>query len=381
LTVDALKAVAAQCIVLHHFAWYGPLSEQAALLWSPLEGLIGGFATYGRYAVAVFLVVGGYLSALALSAQGLPANRTSAQLMFERYLRLIVPFAVALLFAIACNLLARQWMQHDSLGSAPQWSQLLAHLLLLHNLLGVESLSAGVWYVAIDFKLYALFVLLLWLGQRGKCRHASADFWPVALVVLCGLAALFFFNRDDAWDATPLYFFGAYSLGIAAGWAQRSARLRPVLWGLLAAVAIALLVEFRERLAVAACTALLLAGQRSFSVQGSSALLAYLSRTSYALFLVHFPVYQLVSAIFVRVGWDEPARGLLGLGIAWVVSLVAADLLNRHIEQPFERWRMQRLACASLTERTVPRRQHVLVCRSEKKVAVTPAPSSASGPA
>jgi peptidoglycan/LPS O-acetylase OafA/YrhL len=104
LPVDALKAVAAQCIVLHHFAWYGPLSEQAAQLGPAADGLIDGFAVYGRYAVAVFLVVGGYLSVLTLPPQGLSFRLAPAQLGFERYLRLLVPFAVALLFAIASAL-------------------------------------------------------------------------------------------------------------------------------------------------------------------------------------------------------------------------------------------------------------------------------------
>ncbi len=346
LPVDALKAVAAQCIVLHHFAWYGPLSEQAAQLGPAADGLIDGFAAYGRYAVAVFLVVGGYLSALTLPPQGLSFRLAPAQLGFERYLRLVVPFAVALLFAIACNLVARQWMEHESLGSTPQWQQLLAHLLLLHSLLGVESLSAGVWYVAIDFKLYVLFVLLIWLGQRFSCRHASAEFLSPAVVVivaLVGLASLFHFNRDEGWDVTPLYFFGAYSLGIAAAWAQRSGQ-RQLLLAMLSAAGLALLVEFRDRLGVAAIAAILLSHPWTSASSRVSPLLAYLGRTSYALFLVHFPVYQLVSAAFVRAGSSEPVHGLYGLGLAWLLSLAAADQLHRHVEQPFQRWRKRRLS-------------------------------------
>lgn len=345
LPVDALKAVAAQCIVLHHFAWYGPLSEQAAQLGPALAALIGGFAAYGRYAVAVFLVVGGYLSALALPPPGQSFARPVAQLILERYLRLVVPFAVALLCAIACNLLVRQWMSHESLGSPPQLLQFLAHLLLLHSLLGVESLSTGVWYVAIDLQLYALFVLLLWLGQRRPCRPASAEFrFPAAgvLAVLIGLASLFHFNRDDGWDATPFYFFGAYSLGIAAGWAQRSERYRPWLRGLLVALALALWVDFRDRLAVAGATAILLSSRSALVPPGAAASFAYLGRTSYALFLVHFPMYQLVGGVFARAGWVAPAHGLWGIVLAWCLSLLAADQLHRQVEQPFERWRKGR---------------------------------------
>jgi hypothetical protein len=36
--------------------------------------------------------------------------------------------------------------------------------LLLHGVLGYASISAGAWYVAIDFQLYALMVAALWVG-------------------------------------------------------------------------------------------------------------------------------------------------------------------------------------------------------------------------
>jgi hypothetical protein len=52
------------------------------------------------------------------------------------------------------------------LPGEPEFTQFLAHALLLHSVMGIDSLSAGVWYVAIDFQLFALMLALLWLGQR-----------------------------------------------------------------------------------------------------------------------------------------------------------------------------------------------------------------------
>ena len=46
----------------------------------------------------------------------------------------------------------------------------------------VDSLSAGVWYVAIDFQLFALFALLLWCG-RGRP-------WLSVLLVLVTIGVL-----------------------------------------------------------------------------------------------------------------------------------------------------------------------------------------------
>ena len=56
--IDPVKALAAQVIVLHHMMFYssmrGPLEEA-------FPALIGFLADPARYAVQVFLVIGGFL--------------------------------------------------------------------------------------------------------------------------------------------------------------------------------------------------------------------------------------------------------------------------------------------------------------------------------
>lgn len=61
--------------------------------------------------------------------------------------------------------LARPWLDVELAGSAPNILQLVAHALLLQDIVGVEPLSAGIWYVAVDFQLYTMLALLLWLGR------------------------------------------------------------------------------------------------------------------------------------------------------------------------------------------------------------------------
>ena len=65
--VDALKAVSSQLIVLHHLAFYGPMSDAAHML---APGLIGWLADYARIAVQVFLVISGFLAARSLAPGG-----------------------------------------------------------------------------------------------------------------------------------------------------------------------------------------------------------------------------------------------------------------------------------------------------------------------
>ena len=227
--IDALKALASQLIVLHHLAFYGPMSDHASEL---LPRLFDWLADHARVAVQVFLVVAGYLAARHLGPGGrLRPGATIAALLVERYLRLVLPFAAMLVIAIAASALARAWIDHDVVPDPPGVAQSLTHLLLLHDLLGFDALSAGVWYVAIDFQLFALLLLVLAasapLERRFALRAALAPWIVFGLVT----ASLLHFNRDAAWDVAAPYFFGAYGLGVLAAWWGPPRPRRGGCWG------------------------------------------------------------------------------------------------------------------------------------------------------
>lgn len=326
--IDLIKAVAAQLIVLHHLAWFGPMSDVAVQLSPWIDALRSGLANYGRYAVFAFIAVGGYLAAMSLSSSGVDSP---LRLIGRRYLRLTLPFAAAMLLAVTSAAIARQLMTHDSIGNPVGSGQFVAHLLLLHSLLGVESLSAGVWYVAIDFQLHALLVALLWLTEPQPCRPASADYLRFALVASLALASLLYFSRDALWDATALYFFGAYAFGVLAAWAGHAAQ-PALLWLTMVLLGgVALGVEFRGRIAVALLTALALAWAQRHSWRAQP-LLAALGRTSYALFLVHFPVCLVINALFTHYVADSPALNLAGVLLAWGASNGVAFAFHHQLE-------------------------------------------------
>lgn len=330
--VDLAKVIASQLIVLHHLAFYGPMADIA---WSLAPGLFEFLARHARMAVQVFLVVGGYLAVRQL-AQGTVLRPTLhiARVLAARYLRLVLPYAAMLVLAIVAASIARQWMTHPSIGEPPTLMQLLMHLLLLQDLAGVPALSAGVWYVAIDFQLYVLIALLLWLGRSSP--------WPwLAPVAVAGLAAasLLVFNRIAELDVWALYFMGAYGLGALAAWWPISGRWK-LLTGVVGVCAVmALALAWRERVVVALVTAgaLMLLKQPS-SWQGVWArAIGLLARQSYALFLIHFPVLLVVNAFFTRWVPAQPWPQAAGLMCAWVLSMAAAWAFHRWIEAPSQR--------------------------------------------
>src|SRR3954471_4540699 len=128
--INLLKAVAAQLIVLHHLAFYGPMADYARPLMPSVIDWLGSFA---RIAVQVFLVVGGFLVAKSLfpdRSSGTPLSNP-LETVWRRYAKLVPPFMVAMLFAVGASAIANRWMTHDSISAPPDLLQFAAHALLL----------------------------------------------------------------------------------------------------------------------------------------------------------------------------------------------------------------------------------------------------------
>jgi len=264
-----------------------------------------------------------------------------------------VPYLFALLIVVLCMAWVRPWLSADLAAPFPDGWQWLAHVAMAQSIGEVESLSAGVWYVAMDFQLFALLTLLLWLCGGGDTRRAQT-----AVALLC-TASLLVFNRQSDLDAWAVYFFGAYGLGALAWWARRTdpsstptasaLYARALLVGTVALGLLALAIDFRSRvaLAIGLAVVLVLWGRTALHPQAPQRktlrTIKALSLQSYALFLVHFPVLLLFNAAFTRFGFTPEtasATSALSWGIAgWAASLWAASLFYRWIESPAAPWR------------------------------------------
>jgi peptidoglycan/LPS O-acetylase OafA/YrhL len=223
----------------------------------------------------------------------------------------------------------------DFIPAAPSLFALLAHLALLFNILGYESLSSGVWYVAIDFQLFAVMAILLWVGGR-------AAKWLVALAML---ASLFFFNLHQEGDNWALYFFGSYAMGAFAWWAGHSRHAGKLLALLAAAGCAALVWDFRLRIALALVVALGLGVARWQSGHDDAhqkptlrpmalRLLRILSRSSYALFLTHFSIVLMANVLWARSAWTAPSAAAWVTAAAWVVCVAVSMVFERCVERP-----------------------------------------------
>ncbi|MFM2348662.1 MAG: hypothetical protein RL654_3415 [Pseudomonadota bacterium] len=334
--VDLGKALASQLIVWHHLALYGPMCDVAEPL---APALRDGLVEQGRLAVQVFLVMAGFLAARSMLPHPAAEPRVAGVMaaIGRRFMRLAEPYWVALLAAVCAAWIARGLIAHPTIPEAPTLLQGLAHLLMVQDVAGLEALSAGVWYVAIDLQLFALVALLCGL-RRGLARPGRSAL-TVALLLAGITLSLLLFNRDRDLDVWAIYFVGAYGLGMLAHWAV-SAR-RPVsrigwLLAILMLTGLALWLDWRERILLAGTTALLLALLVPLDLRlpaGLTRPAARLSHISYTVFLLHYPVLLLTGALIGRLWPDAPQVHALGLLLAWALSLLAGQALQSALDR------------------------------------------------
>mgnify|MGYP001764929924 FL=1 len=323
--VDGLKVLASQLIVLHHIVLYAPMARQAMPSWPRLDAFLLDEA---RWVVQIFLAIGGWLAALSLSRR-VP---TLPRALWQRWLRLVPMLAVALLAVLAASALLPPDRWPDWVTPWPTAGQFIAQLLLLQDVLGVPSLSAGAWYVAIDFQLHALLALLavLLLRDGGRPAWHTALPWAVAAMTL---ASVLWFNRDARLEAWAPYFFGAYGLGVLAAWAPRSRTMAALFVAACATALAAAVLDGRPRLAVAGLTAaaLLALGSRGTLHGRGGRWLAYWSDASYGVFVIHYAVIVAATALWLRLQPCSVSAAWTMLLLTWASSLAAGAALQHWV--------------------------------------------------
>ena len=326
--IVALRAIAALTIVWHHFALYAPLTEWAAPL---LGDFLSWLEKYAR-ASQVFFVVSGFVAAQTIGTRAWRFNQLG-RFVIQRYARLGLPYLAIVLAILPIYEFARGWVPDDVLGQPVSLKQFLAHLFFLQDILGYEALSAGLWFVCINFQLSFGYAFVMVMQQRfGK----GGD----GLIALLGwgssIYSLFHFNLNPTGDAWALYFIPYFFMGILVHKAvvRRSGYEFFAFQGLML---LAVLYEWRWRLLIAMFFGMLLfVAERSGFGQRwpRSRWIAALGKISFSLFLVHFPVLVLVGALWARMGWNTPVMAVVGLLVAFLGSLACAWAFHRWVEMP-----------------------------------------------
>ena len=349
--IDFLKVFAALVIILHHLSSYGQIAEDARAF---LPTIMGFLFDYGRFAVQIFLVMAGYLATQSLVryANTKFSGQQLLRLIFNRYLRLFSPYLVALTFTICCAWIARFWVSDEFVGETETLGQFVAHLFFLQGILGLDSISAGAWYVAIDWQLYSVLAILLL-----SFSSYQTMIWLLSIVAV---SSLLYFNRSSQYESYFIYFLGSYTLGILAYLAKNYSdqKIRVLAKFLLMAIGVLILISSaqeiwpRNILAWIAALFLFIWGNSPYpsSEQGGKSLqqtiyqaIAWGSQRSYSAFLIHFAFILLANTIYIAWGLHTHASGLIAIGLMLLVvicSVITANYLYRWVELPAAKWKL-----------------------------------------
>lgn len=342
--IDLFKASACVLIIWHHLALYGPMSEVVSE-WA--GGFVSFLLEHGLLAVQVFLVIGGYLNAKSWTRALSQAKFDFLSRLIGRYQRLVIPLLAALSFAVAVTALVRPNFDHTSLSAAPMPFQVLAHVFLLQDVLYLEAFSAGVWYVAIDFQLFAMALVCAGLAhrwqsktQRGSVIRKALGFW-LALT----MGSIFIWNLNPLGEIWGTYFFSAYGLGLCVGaWRYAGLKVNHRQLGFLILMLGALGTAYQPRIrfAVATLTAAFLAFYEATGCRPVPLLkrtwIRELSNASYAIFLIHFGVSLLVSATVFNFWSENIPANALGMLTSFSLSVWLGRQLHLRVERQAASW-------------------------------------------
>jgi peptidoglycan/LPS O-acetylase OafA/YrhL len=225
--LDGLRGAAAMFVVVHH-AWLAA--------WPAYPHDDGpwwlGWLLYGHLAVAVFIVVSGFSLALAPMRDDGRLRGGVNGFMRRRAWRILPAYWAALILST----LLTAYLLRPDLGAADVSKAVVVHGLLVQDVVGSEAPNGAFWSIAIEWQIYFVFPLILWLGAKRSLEAAVACTVAVVLIahIMAGLGGPF--GKIDGLMPQFLALFALGVLAVKLGQTGGNAKLRRRL-GALAVVA------------------------------------------------------------------------------------------------------------------------------------------------
>jgi peptidoglycan/LPS O-acetylase OafA/YrhL len=380
--LDGVRGAAAMFVVLHHMwlaAWPAfPHDTGPPLL---------GWLLYGHLAVAVFIVVSGFSLALAPLSDGGRLRGGMRRFIRRRAWRILPAYWVALVLStiVAVSLL------HSVTGAGATAKSFVVHGLLLQDVIGSQAPNGTFWSIAVEWQIYFLFPLILWLAMKRSVEAAVG--LTLGAVVVAHFVARIGPPFDKIDHVTPqflaLFAFGVLAVHLGRG--ERAAAVRRPLGAIALAIFLAMVafaivegpewmvsryfyVDLAFGLASACLLCTMCAGGAAWirRVLGSRAGLK-LGLFSYSIYLMHAPIVGLLNKYIVApMGLPALAQFFVLLAIGVPAVLVGCYGFHLLFEAPFLRYRdMRSLRAMPIFRLRLP---------SRRPATVLPAPEVATAP-
>ena len=368
--VDGLRGLAALGVVLFHIWIYEPRP------WPALESahwVVDEAFRRARDGVQILLVISGFVIAYTLRKTRFSAGEAFC-FMLRRVVRLVPAYwlilSLILLLASVCQL-AGLPLPYENDATVPR---ITAHLVFLQDVLGYSALSAGIWTLCIEMQFYLVAILGWGAAQRLFPRRQNPPLpsgW--GLLVVFGppaLVALFYWRKLDSTDPWVIHFLWSFFIGMLTWWSLDGLLPRWVFYSVIVIGCLDFLDlsdllghplesvdagpfearivanskwswHYKNGVALLTALAIFAAGRlNKLDVWLNWRPVQYLGTISYSLYLVHFPVFHLLTSVGWKWCGNAPTSLQARLILLSVIpaSIVAGHLLYVLVEAPSARW-------------------------------------------
>jgi peptidoglycan/LPS O-acetylase OafA/YrhL len=354
-TLDMLRGVLAVYVLVGHCRWL-LWSGHAVWMAAPhsrwLEPVVYASASfrYGREAVMIFFVLSGLFIHLRAAQDTASTPRPIAAGAFyrRRAHRLGAPYAVALIVTVALDAIGRQWfpvLYQAATGDALvdgvfdrtgyQWQSIAPALVVLPSSLGYDFGTNGpLWSLAYEVVYYALYPA--WLAVRRRSVLLAYVAVPLACLSL-------FWLRSGAFPVVVLIYYPVWLTGAALAEVLTRRRAPVSLAGAALLFAAGGLLHVTNRGHIPPAVPAILFGGGAVLLCASMGAEAvrwapvrwfeYFGARSYSIYITHFPLVALMSAVLFASPAGRPFHGWYAIGgaaAAIAFGCVCFELCERH---------------------------------------------------
>lgn len=361
--LDSLRAIAAIYVVVHHVCF--KLFDGVYLV-NPISRRLVQLFWFGHFAVNFFIVLSGFCLMLPI-VRGNGQIRGGLGAFFERRAwRILPPYYASLVLSLGIIFLFGQQSGAVLEDAIPVTiPNVLTHLLVMHDLFNSHAFKMNpvFWSIAIEWHIYFVFPLLLILWRRlGLVK--TLVFAIFVSTVASMLVENFWFWKTNLY----LHYIGLFALGMGASAAafRESSRAfylaRRVTWAIVTPISTLLICVLAYYSVshswlpapiidpiVGAWSALILL---HVALNGDGALrhvldwkpLVFIGSFSYSIYLVHYPIIQLVRHFGTSQFEIAPFNEfLLLIAVGTPISMITAYGFFLVVEKPFMTFKRRRM--------------------------------------
>src|SRR4051812_36573379 len=160
--IDALRGLAALCVMMSHYTWYCVKSFHEAPFGFELDTI------YGFYAVQLFFIISGFVISLTLEKCS-----NWRDFAFSRLSRLYPAYWAALSLMVV--------VERFAFGETLWVGGYAANLTMLQEFIGFPNLDGVFWSLSVEMAFYAIMAIVFATGLLGRIEVVAA----IWLVVAC----------------------------------------------------------------------------------------------------------------------------------------------------------------------------------------------------